>query len=188
VTVPDDGFSAWDVHVGLCEECGFDWGVTDFDDLVGQCVHDAAVFGAALSAIDPTVPVETGLWSASRYVWHTVDVLRFGTERLWTLSADPSFGVPSWDENVIAETRSYDQLSPVVGLIALIAAVRAWRTAAMEAPHDVSTPHPEAGAICAFDVVQRNAHEVCHHLWDIQRGGPAATSSERTSPPGASSR
>ena len=38
---------------------------------------------------------------------------------LWTISADPSFGVPIWDENVVAEVRSYDQLSPVVGLIAL---------------------------------------------------------------------
>jgi DinB family protein len=174
----DQPFAAWDLQVGRCPECQFDWEQDDFEDLVGQCVRGVAVFGAALSRIDPTQPVEEGLWTASRYVWHTVDVLRFGTERLWTLSADPTFGVPSWDENVIAETRSYDQLSPVVGLIALIAAVRAWRTAAMESPHDVSTPHPEAGSICAFDIVQRNAHEVCHHLWDIQRSLPEAISTE----------
>jgi len=62
----------------------------------------------------------------------------------------------------------------VVGLIALIETARTWREAAMEAPHDVPTAHPEAGEICAFDVVQRNAHEVCHHLWDIQRGIPGA--------------
>ncbi len=165
----EGGFSAWAEQCGVCPECGFDWDEADFEDLVGQCVRDAAVFGEALSEIDPAVAVEPGLWSASRYVWHTVDVLRFGTERLWTLSADHTFGVPSWDENVIAEARAYDQLSPVVGLIALIAAVRSWRTAAMEAPHDVDTPHPEAGAICSFDIVQRNAHEVRHHLWDIQR-------------------
>jgi hypothetical protein len=53
-----------------------------------------------------------GLWSASRYLWHTVDVLRFGTERLWTIGADPAVGVPAWDENVNAEVRSYDDLSP----------------------------------------------------------------------------
>src|SRR5580704_10819741 len=111
-----DGFAAWDLHVGLCPECQFDWDVADFDDLVGQCVQGAAVFGEALSRIDPSLAVQPGLWSASRYVWHTVDVLRFGTERLWTLSADHEFGVPSWDENVIAEARSYDDLSPVVGL------------------------------------------------------------------------
>jgi hypothetical protein len=82
--------------------------------------------------------------------------------------------VPSWDENVVAEVRSYDALSPVVGLIALIAAARAWREAALEAPHDVTTGHAEAGQICSFDIVQRNAHEVCHHLWDVQRGIPSA--------------
>ena len=37
--------------------------------------------------------------------------------------------------------------------------------------HRTTSPHPtpRTGSICAFDVVQRNAHEVCHHLWDVQR-------------------
>jgi hypothetical protein len=159
----------WEHREGPCPECGFDWDETDYEVLVGRCVSSIAVFGEVLSRIDPTDAVEPGLWSASRYVWHTVDVLRFGTERLWTISADPAFGVPTWDENVVAEVRAYDELSPIVGLIALVSAVDAWRTAAFEAPHDVATPHPEAGSICAFDVVQLNAHEVCHHLWDVRR-------------------
>ena len=83
-------------------------------------------------------------------------------------------GVPSWDENVVADVRAYDELSPVVGLIALISAAHAWRDAAIEAPHDVPTLHPEAGAICAYDIVQRNAHEVSHHLWDVQRAIPGS--------------
>jgi hypothetical protein len=165
-------FTAWEAHDGRCPQCSFDWDDADYQDLVGQCVRSVAVFGEALSNIDPDVAVAPGLWSASRYVWHTVDVLRFGTARFWTLSADPCFGVPAWDENVMAEIRSYDQLSPMVGLIALIAAARSWRDAALEAPHDVSTPHPEAGSICAFDIVQVNAHEVRHHLWDVQRARP----------------
>ena len=97
-------------------------------------------------------------------------MLRLRTERLWTISADSSFGVPTWDENVLADARSYDQLSPFVGPIAVFAAADPWRTAAYEEPHDVTTPHPGAGEIRAFDVVQRNAHEVCHHLWDVRRG------------------
>ncbi len=160
---------AWGRRHGTCDECRFDWGETDYEVLIGQCLHAVAVFGEVLSRVEPSEAVEPGLWSASRYVWHTVDVLRFGTERLWTISADPSFGVPCWDENVVAEVRAYDGLSPVVGLIALISAARAWREAALEAPHGISTPHPEAGEIYAFDVVQRNAHEVCHHLWDVRR-------------------
>ena len=55
----------------------------------------------------------------------------------------------------------------------LLAGGTAWRLAALEAPQDSETPHPESGSISAFDVVQRNAHEVCHHLWDVQRGEPA---------------
>lgn len=161
----------WDRPDGRCDDCQFDWDETAYDTLVGQCVQSVGVFGEALSQIDPGEPVEPGLWSASRYVWHTVDVLRFGTERLWTISADPSFGVPSWDENEVALVRSYDELSPMVGLIALIGAAHAWREAALEAPHDVPTKHPEAGQLLAFDIVQRNAHEVCHHLWDVQRAG-----------------
>jgi hypothetical protein len=160
---------SWTRPAALCPECGFDWEEPGYQVLVGQCVSNIAVFGAVLSRIDPAEAVEPGLWSASRYVWHTVDVLRFGTERLWTISADPSFGVPAWDENIVADVRSYDTLSPIVGLIALISAANAWRTASLEAPHGVTTLHPEAGAIDAFDVVQRNAHEVCHHLWDVRR-------------------
>ena len=163
---------SWEQPDGLCPECGFDWDQASYQRLVGECMQNVAVFGTVLSRIDPARAVEPGLWSASRYVWHTVDVLRFGTERIWTISADPDFGVPEWDENVVALVRSYDALSPVVGLIALIAAADAWRTAALEAPHDVSTAHPEAGSLCAFDVVQRNSHEVCHHLWDVQRALP----------------
>ncbi|HEY1830632.1 MAG TPA: hypothetical protein VGG38_10335 [Acidimicrobiales bacterium] len=166
----DEPFDPWEEHIGLCPECAFDWDVTDYDAIVGRCVRDVAEFGQVLSQLDPSAEVEPGLWSASRYVWHTVDVLRCGTERFWTISADPAFGVPNFDENVLAETRSYDHLSPRVGLIALIAAADAWRTAALETPHDSSTPHPVAGSICAHDVASRNAHEVHHHLWDIRRG------------------
>jgi hypothetical protein len=159
----------WVPPTGSCSECGFDWDEPSYETLVGQCVRNVADFGEVMSRIDPSEAVAPGLWSASRYVWHTVDVLRFGTERLWTLSADPSFGVAVWDETDLAEVRGYDDLSPVVGLIALIEAARAWREAALEAPQDVTTTHPEAGQICSFEVVRRNAHEVSHHLWDVQR-------------------
>jgi hypothetical protein len=168
--VETQSLSEWSPREGVCAECGFDWSESGYQTLVGQCVRNVAVFGAVMSRIDPSESVAPGLWSASRYVWHTVDVLRFGTERLWTLDADPGFGVPAWDENELADVRAYDELSPVVGLIALIEAARVWREAALEAPHEVTTAHPEAGQICAFEIVQRNAHEVCHHLWDVQRG------------------
>src|ERR1700722_4094357 len=121
---------SWQRPHGACPECAFDWDLSAYEVLVGECVRNVAVFGGVLSRIDPAQAVQPGLWSASRYVWHTVDVLRFGTERRWTISADPSVGVPTWDEKEAAGVRRYDELSPIVGLIALIEAAHGWRRAA----------------------------------------------------------
>ena len=140
MSAPETNSSVWASHEGACPECGFDWGDGDVENLIGQCVRNVAVFGAVLSHIDPAEAVAPGLWSASRYVWHTVDVLRSGTERLWTISAEPAFRVPAWDENELATAHAYDDLSPVVGLIALIEAAKTWQETATETPDDVSTP------------------------------------------------
>ena len=96
-----------------CPECGFDWNEDPLRGAVGGA-SARSPSSAGCSPADQAAEeaVDPGLWSASRYVWHTVDVLRFGTERLWTISADPSFGVPTWDENELADVRSYDELSP----------------------------------------------------------------------------
>ncbi len=71
------------------------------------------------------------------YVWHLVDVMRIGTERLLTLTYDPGRGITCWDENALAEVRRYQQLSPVVGLIVLRSAAQAWSTATAVALADV---------------------------------------------------
>ena len=65
------------------------------------------------------------------------------------------------------------QLSPAVGLIVLRSAAREWaRTAASSAParHPWSS-HPQFGALGAVEIIRRNAHEVRHHLMDINRDG-----------------
>jgi hypothetical protein len=108
-------------------------------------------------------------WSASMYVWHLVDVLRIGTERLLTLAIDPARGIPCWDENALAEVRRYQQLSPGVGLIALQSAAREWSRAAAAGPATAEVSHPQFGTLTAVDVIRRNAHEVHHHLMDITR-------------------
>jgi hypothetical protein len=103
------------------------------------------------------------------YVWHLVDVLRIGTERLLTLTHDPDRGITCWDENALARDRHYHELSPVVGLIALTSAARDWVTAALAAPASARVRHPQFGMLGAAEVITRNAHEVHHHLWDIRR-------------------
>jgi hypothetical protein len=104
------------------------------------------------------------------YVWHLVDVLRIGVERLLTLSHDPERGITCWDENALAEARRYEQLSPAVGLIVLRSAAREWSGAAQAAPAEAQVRHPRFGALGALEIIRRDAHEVHHHLMDIRRG------------------
>src|SRR5215470_15373026 len=131
----------WQPDSPVCAECGFDWQLARQDaiDLVAQ-VPDAAT--AAITRIhDPTD--RTGdRWSAAMYLWHLVDVLRIGTERLLTLTHDPARGITCWDENALAEARRYQQLSPAVGLIMLRSAAEAWTTIAAVTPADTQVHHP----------------------------------------------
>ena len=103
------------------------------------------------------------------YVWHLVDVLRIGAERLFTLTHDPGRGITCWDENALAEALRYEQLSPGVGLIVLRSAAREWVKAASNAPAETTVRHPEFGNLGALEITRRNAHEVHHHLMDINR-------------------
>lgn len=158
----------WQPDSPVCAECGFDWEITRQNaiNLVTQ-LPDATV--AAITRIhDPTQ--RTGdRWSASMYLWHLVDVLRIGTERLLTLTHDPGRGIACWDENALAEARRYQQLSPAVGLIVLQTAAQAWVMTAAGAPDDVQVRHPQFGSLGAPDIIRRVAHEAHHHLMDINR-------------------
>ncbi len=110
------------------------------------------------------------VWSPAMYLWHLVDVLRIGTERLWTLGLDPSAGVPCWDEEALARERHYAELSPVVAQRAFGDAVATWMGAASQAADlGGGVSHAAVGELAAADLIRRNAHEVQHHLSDIHR-------------------
>jgi hypothetical protein len=158
----------WQPDSPVCAECGFHWEMSrqHATELVAQ-VPDAAA--AVITRIqDPTQRIGNR-WSVSMYVWHLVDVLRIGTERLLTLTHDPDRGITCWDENALAEVRRYQQLSPVVGVIVLRSAAQAWTTTAVVAPADIQVRHPQFGTLGALEIIRRNAHEVHHHLMDINR-------------------
>jgi len=161
----------WQPDSPVCAECGFDWQLARHDaiDLVAQ-VPDAAT--AAITRIPGPAQHTGNRWSASMYLWHLVDVVRIGTERLLTLTHDPRRGIVCWDENALAAARRYQQLSPVAGLIVLRPAAQAWVTAAAAAPADSQVRHPQFGTLGALEIIRRNAHEVCHHLMDINRADP----------------
>src|SRR5215831_20917840 len=158
----------WQPDSPVCAECGFDWQMTRQDaiEVVAQAPDGAA---GAITGIKDPARRTSERWSASMYVWHLVDVLRIGTERLLTLTHDPDRGITCWDENVLAEVRRYQQLSPAVGLLVLRSAAQAWTAAAAVAPGNVQVRHPRFGCFAAVEIIRRDAHEVHHHLMDINR-------------------
>jgi len=156
---------------GACEECGFDWTIPVDDAIglvegsparIGELFHDRPRREAAGD--------DDGRWSPSAYVWHLVDVLRFGTERLWTMTLEPGASVPGWDQDAVAAVRRYDAQSAEVGLRALGPAASAWAEAARATPADAWVAHPVLGRLAAADAIRRNAHEAHHHELDVRRG------------------
>ena len=160
----------WQPDSPVCAECGFDWMIPR-QDAIDLVARGPDAVGTAITRIRDPGQGTGRRWSASMYVWHLVDVLRIGTERLLTLTHDPDGGITCWDENALAEARHYQQLSPAVGLIVLRSAAQAWATTAAIAPGDVEVRHPRFGALGALEIIRRNAHEMHHHLMDIGRDG-----------------
>jgi len=164
---------------GTCEECGFDWSLPIQEAVAlvrGSPERCALLFAgtgpqeALREAAARDHSADPGRWSPAAYLWHLVDVIRFGTERLWTLALDPEAGVPGWSQEEVAAARRYDGLSVAVGLRALEVAVGDWADAARGAPRGALVVHPELGAVSTEDSIRRNAHEIQHHELDILRG------------------
>src|SRR5690348_5172792 len=104
----------WWPEEDTCAECGFDW-TAPREAVIAVVASGPDSARAALQGV-PQVDLRRGdRWSAAMYLWHLVDVVRIGTERLMTLVLDPAAGIPCWDENALAEARRYPQLSVVVG-------------------------------------------------------------------------
>ncbi|MGH3627529.1 MAG: DinB family protein [Sciscionella sp.] len=156
----------WEPEEPMCAECRFDWAVSA-TDAVASVAGCPETYEAALATAHPQAATEDGRWSAGMYLWHVVDVLRIGAERLWTISLDPAAGIPDWDENVLAAARDCSTLSIKVGLHALRQAVADWTATASATTPDLTIQHDLFGEIKALDILRRNVHEVKHHLLDI---------------------
>jgi hypothetical protein len=160
----------WKPETERCPECEFNWNVAS-GDVVSLVATSATRIAMLFKGSEETTrrPSQE-VWSPSEYLWHLVDVLRIGSDRLLTASIDPAAGIPCWDENALAEVRQYDRLSPRVAVVAYEAAASAWVAVANLVPVDASVEHPEFGTLTAEDIIRRNAHEVQHHELDIRRG------------------
>ena len=151
----------WQPEEQRCSGCGYLWSIS-IDEAIGLVEGAADRYAHLLAEGVGPGSEDPARWSATGYLWHIVDVIRFGTERLWTLALDPASGIPGWDQDALAAVRNYEKLSAAVGLRALRVSVRDWVQAANEAPRSARVEHPVFGALTTVDSIRRNAHEVHH--------------------------
>lgn len=159
----------WKPETDRCPECEFDWNLAS-DDATSLVATSGKRIATLFEGAGEAARLPPEVWSPSAYLWHLVDVLRIGSDRLLTASIDPAAGIPCWDENSLAEVRQYERLSSRVAVVAYDAAVSAWVDVADRVSMDAAVEHPEFGTLTAADIIRRNAHEVQHHTLDIRRG------------------
>jgi hypothetical protein len=109
-------------------------------------------------------------WSVVGYVCHVADNLRIWAERLAGLASGYSRPVGRYDQDLLAQARRYDDVALGGALWSLDRAVEDWERAILLAQHaGVTLVHPDRGEQTLLDVVRSNAHDACHHGWDVRR-------------------
>jgi hypothetical protein len=116
----------------------------------------------------PTHPSLT--WSAKAYVCHIADNLRIWAERLEAGLRGDGGQLASYDDNLLAVARGYEQVSWRVAWVALEWSVSTWvETAEHALEGGLTLHHPDRGPLTAADVIATNCHDASHHLWDVSR-------------------
>ncbi len=151
-----------------CPQCGFDLTV-DHASAVAAVMEAPNRYADAFAGRDGPRHLPDGTMSPREHLWYTIDVLRYGTERLWTLSLDPDAGVMPWHPRDVAVVRRASPMSVRVGLWALTVAAGDWTRAARDAPPDISAWHDDHGWMDRLLMVRRDAHEVVHRELEIRR-------------------
>jgi len=109
-------------------------------------------------------------WSAKGYVLHVADNLRIWAERIEARIGGGPEAVATYDDNLLAAARNYEQLSLEIAWVALDQSVTLWLEAARGGMTARPTfLHPERGRLSIDDVVATNCHDARHHLWDVRR-------------------
>jgi Mycothiol maleylpyruvate isomerase N-terminal domain len=119
-------------------------------------------------------------WSVGSYVCHVADNLRIWAARLAGGAAGATVVAP-YDENLLAQARSYADVPLQAALWSLGRGCGDWQAAVAVVPHEkeIVIVHRERGDMQLEDVARGIAHDAFHHAWDIRR------SLEETSSPSA---
>jgi hypothetical protein len=151
-----------------CRQCGFSWGTarSDADAILADLPERLTKLLTNASGSERHPDLE---WSVTAYVAHVGDNLHIWAERVAGITGGGPTRVARYDENALAQARSYDSLSLPGTLWSLKRAVRDWLDVMAAAPADLTMSHSERGEVSLDDVVRSNVHDAVHHEWDIKR-------------------
>ncbi|EFC85061.1 maleylpyruvate isomerase N-terminal domain-containing protein [Parafrankia sp. EUN1f] len=152
-----------------CRDCQFDWRI--------DMVHAVTLVAASPAEIDRRSGGAVGGerwsaegWSVAEYVSHMADNLRNWAERVQGARLAGVTDIAGYDQDELARVRRYDRIPLAAARWALGISAPAWvdvmRSALAEG---VVVHHATRGEQRAADIVRNNAHDVWHHLWDIDR-------------------
>jgi hypothetical protein len=152
-----------------CRGCGFVWAATR-EQSVAAVETTAAGLRSMLVGADGSERHPDLTWSVVAYVCHVADNLRIWAERLAGLATSDLRPVGRYDQDLLAQARRYDDIALGGALWSLDRAVEDWADAVVLAQHaGVTLVHPDRGEQTLLDVVRSNAHDACHHRWDVRR-------------------
>src|ERR1700730_8959421 len=152
-----------------CRECGFEW-ATGFE-------ATTSLMRSIPDSIDELVTGATGAerlpelgWNVSGYIAHMTDNTRIWAERLIAVARGADAHVLPYDPDLLAEARHYNDVALQGAQWSLRIAVESWLSCVEEAyAAGVVMRHSERGAMDISDVAASNAHDSCHHRWDLTR-------------------
>jgi hypothetical protein len=168
--VPDDKDWTW-VLERPCPQCGVDAGSLTLEQVPDLLRDNARAWLEVLARDDVAARRDVGTWSPLEYACHVRDVHRLFDERLALMldQDDPAFA--NWDQDAAAIEGHYgDQASREVGTQLQEAADRVADRYA-EVPGDQASRSGRRSNGAVFTVTtlgQYHAHDVLHHLWDVQ--------------------
>jgi hypothetical protein len=152
-----------------CRECGFDWSIEPEEAIRAVEGLPGAWAGVLAGTTGNEVP-PAATWSAKAYVFHVADNLRIFAERLEGVRAGGPRDLIGYDENELAATRHYEEMSLPAALWSIAHAVPLWAAASRAALADDTTfRHSEYGELRASEIVRAPAHDALHHDWDVRR-------------------
>lgn len=152
-----------------CRECGFSWSAS-LEESVSVIEAAPDTFSELVAGADGSERLPRLSWPLVAYVSHVADNLRIWAERLAGLAVGDDGPVAPYDQDLLAEARRYSELSLAGALWSLDRASADWTGAVARAEGaGVTLVHPDRGPQSLLDVARSNAHDTCHHGWDVRR-------------------